>query len=386
MASDLAMTATTGLAVQLGGDAHLSNFGAYASPERQLVFDANDFDETLRGPWEWDLKRLATSVMIAGQHLDFSSEDRRRATTAATRGYRKAMTRFSAMGYLEAWRDYTSAEDRRSALKHRSDKLYLARFQKKAHRKTSLQATKKMAEMVNGRLQIRSQAPVLLPLRELHARYDSDALEAAARSAFDAYKESLTDNRRWLVERYDLLDIGIKVVGVGSVGTRALVLLLQGRDESDPLMLQAKEAESSVLEEYLTPSPYENHGRRVVEGQRIVQAQSDVFLGWAAGAGPDKRDFYIRQLRDWKGSVAIDGATPKQLVRYADLCGRTLARGHARSGDPAAIRGYTGGGKNLDYAITAFAEKYSATNLQDFASFRAAIADGRLEAAETEIG
>ena len=209
---------------------------------------------------------------------------------------------------------------------------------------------------------------------------------AAARSAFDAYKESLTDNRRWLVERYDLVDIGIKVVGVGSVGTRALVLLLQGRDESDPLMLQAKEAESSVLEEYLTPSPYENHGRRVVEGQRIVQAQSDVFLGWTTGVGPDKRHFYIRQLRDWKGSAEIDGATPKQLVNYADLCGRTLARGHARSGDPEAIRGYTGGGKNLDHAITAFAEKYSATNLQDFASFRAAIADGRLEAAETEIG
>jgi uncharacterized protein (DUF2252 family) len=386
MASDLAATPSTGLTVQLVGDAHLSNFGAYASPERRLVFDANDFDETLPGPWEWDLKRLATSVMIAGQHLGFSRHDRSHATSTVTQAFRTAMAEFSAMGFVELFYDYTTVEDLRSARKRKADKLYLARFQKKAHRKSSIQATKKLATMVGGRYQIRRQAPVLYPLRDLPAHYESDALEAAARRGFELYKESLSGNRRWLLERYDLVDVGIKVVGVGSVGTRAMVLLLQGRNENDPLMLQAKEADSSVLEEYLAPSPYENHGRRVVEGQRMVQAQSDIFLGWTSVVEPDNRHFYIRQMRDWKGSVVIDGATPRRLANYAALCGRTLARGHARSGDAAAIRAYAGSGESLDRAVTAFAEKYSATNLEDFESFRAAIADGRLEAAETEIG
>jgi uncharacterized protein (DUF2252 family) len=384
MAADLAGTPTSGLTVQLGGDAHLSNFGAYASPERQLVFDANDFDETLRGPWEWDLKRLAASVAIAGQHLGFSSRDCRSATHEATRSYRRAMRRYAEVGFLELWYDHVDVGDVRAAAGMTQAELdrRVDRFQRRARSKTSLQALKKLTVQVDGRRRIRSDPPALLPLDDLGAEYDTDVLQAAAREAFGSYTETLSDDRRWLLDHYALIDVGIKVVGVGSVGTLCLLVLLQGRDEGDPLFLQAKETGRSVLEEHLEPSPYNNHGRRVVEGQRLVQAQSDIFLGWTEGTGPGRRHFYLRQLRDWKGSVEIEGGTPDQLRFYAGLCGQTLARGHARSGDAEAIHAYAGRGDKLDRAITAFAEAYSVQNLSDYEAFRDAIAEGRLEVAE----
>jgi uncharacterized protein (DUF2252 family) len=384
MAADLAGTPTSGLEAQIGGDAHLSNFGAYASPERQLVFDQNDFDETLPGPWEWDLKRLAASFMIAGQHLGFSPSKCRWATTEVTRAYRDAMKRFAKMGYLELWYDYVSVDDveEASGLGKAPSAARVRRFQQHAMRKNNLQALEKLAEKVDGRYRIRTDPPVLFPLRDLPDEADPPMVEAGATAAFEAYKLTLDDHLHCLLDRYTLVDIGVKVVGVGSVGTRCLVLLLEGRDDQDPLFLQAKEASASVLEEHLGQSRYDNHGRRVVEGQRLMQAQSDIFLGWTEGAQLGGRHFYIRQLRDWKGSVEVEGSTPNQLTFYAGLCGLTLARGHARSGDAAAIRGYTGRSAALDTAITAFAESYAAQNLEDFHRFEAAIASGRLEVAD----
>jgi uncharacterized protein (DUF2252 family) len=383
MATDLSTTPSSGLTVQLAGDAHLSNFGAYASPERRLVFDQNDFDETLPGPWEWDLKRLSASVMIAGQHLGFRKAECRRATSEATRAYREAMAGFAHMGFLELWYDYIDAHDvsRASDLHPEKVDLRVKRFKKRATRKTSLQALKKLAVVEDGRYRVRSNPPVLFSLRDLPNEQDPAMLESAAAAAFEAYKETLADDCRVLLDRYELCDVGMKVVGVGSVGTLAMLLLLRGRDDGDPLLLQAKEADASVLEEHLGQSEYDNHGRRVVEGQRLVQAQTDIFLGWTAGLGPQRRHFYVRQLRDWKGSVEIEGGTPKRLRFYAGLCGLTLARGHARSGDAAAIQAYAGRGANLDRAMTAFAESYAKQNREDFERFQQAITDGRLEVA-----
>jgi uncharacterized protein (DUF2252 family) len=384
MASDLADTPVSGLTVQLGGDAHLSNFGAYASPERQLVFDANDFDETLAGPWEWDLKRLAVSFTIAGQHLGLRRRDYRRATAQVVRSYREAMAGYAAMGTLELWYDHVSVDDLRSGSdldpKHLSKRL--DRFERRARKKTSLQALKKLTVSVDGRYQIRSNPPVLFPLRDLPAEYDVPVIEALAREGLDAYRTTLNDDRRFLLDRYTMVDIGIKVVGVGSVGTRCLIALFEGRDQDDPLFLQIKQAEASVLEEYLEPSPYDNHGRRVVEGQRLAQAESDIFLGWTERSGGASQ-FYVRQLRDWKGSVETTAATPRQLRFYANLCGQTMARGHARSGDAVALAAYMGKGTALDKAVTDFAEAYSVQNMKDYNYFQAAIEDGRLEASET---
>ena len=386
MASDLAHSPDTGFEVQLGGDAHLSNFGAYASPERALVFDQNDFDETLPGPWEWDLKRLAASVMIASQHLGLPAKQARRATSEVTRSYREAMAKYAEMGHLELWYDHVRVDDLRDHDQGAGpgfDKR-LDRFEKRATKKTSLHALSKLAEKVDGTWHIRTEAPVLFSLRNGPEGYDPDEAERAALAAFEAFKPSLDDSRQALLERYEVVDIGVKVVGVGSVGTRCLVILLQGRDENDPLFLQAKEAGASVLEPYLAPSRYDNHGRRVVEGQRLVQAQSDIFLGWTIGA-PEGRHFYVRQLRDWKGSVDVEApdTTPEQLGFYAGLCGLTLARGHARTGDAEAIAGYVGKGESLDRAIAEFAHAYAATNLEDHQRFCAAIEDGTLPCAET---
>lgn len=383
MAADLASTPRSGLDVQLGGDAHLSNFGAYASPERQLVFDANDFDETLRGPWEWDLKRLATSFHIAGLDNDLPESACREAARASVRAYREAMADFAAMGRLELWYDYATIDHIRSIRDLDSAELQkrLDRFERKAERKTSLQALDKLTVEVDGRRRIRSDPPVLFPLSELPAEYGPDVLQGATAAAFEDYKETLNDDRRWLLDGYHLVDMGVKVVGVGSVGTRCLILLLQGRDREDPLFLQAKEAGPSVLEEHLGPGRYAHHGQRVVEGQRMVQAQSDIFLGWTTGGAAV--EFYMRQLRDWKGSAETDGATSNQLAFYARICGHTMARGHARSGDPVALSAYMGKGDNLDRAIGSFAEAYAERNAQDYAAFRAAIDDGRIPCAES---
>ena len=382
MASDLASSPVSGLHVQLGGDAHLSNFGAYASSERHLVFDANDFDETLPGPWEWDLKRLATSFVVAGQHLGFQGVQQRQAAEASVKAYRQAMRAHAKQGYLDIWYDYISPESVSAAGGVDPVELTkrLARFERKAKSRTSLQAMAKLTEVVDFKLRIRSNAPLLVPLRELGAENNPEALEEVVHRGIEDYKATLPDDRRALLDRFTAVDIAVKVVGVGSVGTRCLIVLLVGRDGQDPLFLQVKEAGQSVLAEFLQPSEYENQGRRVVEGQRLVQAQSDIFLGWTEGLAG--RQFYVRQLRDWKGSVEVEGATPEQLVFYANLCGRTLARGHARSGDPIAISAYAGKGPELDQAITDFAVAYSGQNNADYEEFLAAIDSGRLPVSE----
>ena len=384
MAADLAPTPTSGLQVQLGGDAHLSNFGAYASPERELVFDANDFDETLPGPWEWDVKRLAASFTVAGQHLGLGRSATRRATATAARAYRKAMAHYAPMGFLDLWYDQFTIEDLKTVGHMTSAEfaMRVKRFGSKARKRTSLQALAKLAEEVNGQYRIRSQPPLLVPLRELPDEADPAVLEEVVRIGFEQYKSTLSENRRALLERFTPIEVALKVVGVGSVGTRCLIMLLQGRDREDPLFLQFKEAGPSVLEEFLGASAYPNSGQRVVEGQQMVQAQSDIFLGWAEGR--ESRQFYIRQLRDWKGSVEVEGATPNQVEFYARLCGRTLARGHARSGDAASIAAYLGTGDAFDRAITDFSEAYAEQNLRDFTAFVAAIDDGRIECAEPE--
>ncbi len=384
MAADLAPTPTSGLQVQLGGDAHLSNFGAYASPERALVFDANDFDETLPGPFEWDVKRLAASFTVAGQYLGLDRAAVRRATATTVRAYRKAMAEYAPMGHLDVWYDRFTIEDLQ-AISHMDageTAERFARFSSKARKRTNLQALAKLTEEVDGRYRIRSQPPLLVPLRDIPDEADPDGLEDVVRTGFAEYKATLPDARRTLLERYTPVDIAMKVVGVGSVGTRCMVMLLQGRDIEDPLFLQIKEAGPSVLEEFLGASRYPNCGQRVVEGQQLVQAQSDIFLGWSEGRV--SRQFYIRQLRDWKGSVEVEGSTPNQVEFYARLCGRTLARGHARSGDPASIAAYLGKGEAFDRAVTDFSEAYAEQNLRDFEAFNAGIDDGRLPCADPE--
>jgi len=384
MASDLAGTPRCGLTVQLGGDAHLSNFGAYASPSRQLVFDANDFDETLPGPFEWDVKRLAASFTIAAKELGLGRSDGRKVTAMSVAAYRKAMAQFARQGFLELWYDFMTTDDLHDigGMDPADLTTRIDRFNRRARAHTNLQALQKLAEEVDGRYQIRSDPPVLFPMRELPSEYDAPKLEKAVHEGFERYKATISDDRRTLLERFTPIDVGIKVVGVGSVGTRCLIMLLEGRDRKDPLFLQVKEAAPSVLEAHLGPSEYNTHGRRVVEGQRLTQAQSDIFLGWAE-AGPEDRHFYFRQLRDWKGSVDVSVGTAKQAGFYAQICGMTLARGHARSGDPVAISAYLGKGDTFDRAITDFSEAYAAQNDRDYEAFVQAIDDGRLEVSTT---
>ncbi|MEA2022836.1 MAG: DUF2252 domain-containing protein [Actinomycetota bacterium] len=381
MASDLSSTPTTGLTAQICGDAHLSNFGAYGSAERELVFDVNDFDESLAGPWEWDLKRLATSFTIAGRHLGFDDADIAKVTATSVEQYRTAMEQFAEGSTLDVWYSHLSIDDvatfyREEKKKKKAKKA--RKIAKKARSKNSLQALSKLAELVDGTYQIKSDPPVLVPLRDASHFASPDELKETARRSFDLYRESLRPDRRVLLDKFRPIDIALKVVGVGSVGTRCLILLLEGRDEQDPLFLQIKEAGPSLLEGYLPESPYENHGERVVQGQRLMQASSDIFLGWSLAT--DGRDYYWRQLRDWKGSFDVDDADEKGLRRYAQLCGWTLARSHARSGDPAAIDGYLGSSDTFDEAITEFANRYADQNESDYQKFADAINRGDLEA------
>jgi uncharacterized protein (DUF2252 family) len=384
MAADLATTPRSDLEVQLVGDAHLSNFGVYASPERKLVFDANDFDETLAGPFEWDLKRLAASFMIAAQHLDLGKKAARKVTMDVTEAYRQAVQEFALMGYLDLWYDHIAVDQvsRFSNLPRKEMNRRLEKFSQKAQKQTNLKALDKLAYRVDDRFRIRSQAPVLVPVRELLEEYQPEEIEQMVLEAFEDYMRSLRVDRRQLVERYRLVDYAVKVVGVGSVGTRCFVLLFEGRDDGDPLFLQAKEATASVLEEHLGPSPFAQHGERIVHGQRQIQAQSDILLGWTrARAG---RDYYIRQLKDWKGAFDVETATADTLGFYARLCGYTLARGHARSGDPVSIAAYLGDTDEFARAITAFSETYAGQATADYATFRSAIDDGTIEAVTEE--
>ena len=381
MASDLADTPDAGLRVQACGDAHLSNFGAYASPERQLFFDVNDFDETLPGPWEWDLKRLAASFTIAAQHVGFSRSAQRSITARAVSSYREAMAEMAELRQLDLWYDHLNVDELGEVpgmLGGKQARKRLRGFSAKARSKDSLQALRKLAVDDGGRWRIRSDPPVLIPLEDLPDERSAAQLRQEVELVLDRYRTTLPDHRAHLLSTFRPIDVALKVVGVGSVGTRCLIVLLEGRDRQDPLFLQLKEADRSVLEEHLPKSRYRNHGRRVVEGQRLVQAASDVFLGWTRSS--TGTDFYVRQLRDWKGSVDVDAYDEDGLRRYARVCGWTLARGHARSGDPIAIAGYVGTGDVLDRALVAFAESYAEQNRADHAAFAQAIADGRLEA------
>jgi uncharacterized protein (DUF2252 family) len=397
MAADLAGTPTAGLQVQLCGDAHLSNFGVFASPERRLLFDLNDFDETLPGPFEYDVKRMAASFTIAGRNNGFTKADTRAATLEAVRAYREAMAGFAQMGTMDIWYAHLDEDELQSAMRSaakaskskkggqaakRAEKSAQKQIEK-ARTRDSLQALSKLGEVVDGKYRIVSQPPIVVPMRELEATYglSADEVERGLHEQFRAYRATLRDDQRQLLERFELVDVARKVVGVGSVGTRAFIGLLQGRDQGDPLFLQVKEATASVLEGPLPKSRYKQHGERVVQGQRMMQAASDIYLGWTRGLDVN-RHFYWRQLRDMKGSAEVEAMVPLGLSFYAGICGWTLARAHARSGDPVAIAAYLGEDDQFDQSITDFAKRYAEQNEQDYQAFAKSVRSGRVEALE----
>jgi uncharacterized protein (DUF2252 family) len=429
MAGDLANSPTAGLDAQLCGDAHLSNFGGFASPERRLLFDLNDFDETLPGPFEYDVKRMAASFTIAGQNNGFTPAAAREATVASVRAYREAMLQFAQMGTMELWYTHLSEDDLKASLstitasrkgaggqsakrgekegkgkdgkgKHGKDKggrsngaadsaevkaaLLAEKALRKAHTRDSLQALSKLGEYVDGRYRIVSQPPVVIPLREMpEGMYGNveGRIDEVLRNQFREYRDTLEVDRRHLLEKFQFVDVARKVVGVGSVGTRSFIVLLEGRDEQDPLFLQVKEATRSVLEDHLPKSRFHNPGERVVRGQRMMQAASDIFLGWTKGVQTD-RWFYWRQLRDMKMSATIETMAPFGLNFYAGLCGWTLARAHARSGDVLAMAEYLGGGDEFDQSITDFSARYAEQNEKDYLAFTQAVSSGRIEAVQ----
>ncbi|MGZ5388424.1 MAG: DUF2252 domain-containing protein [Solirubrobacterales bacterium] len=385
MAEDLADTPDSGLRVQACGDAHLSNFGSYASPDRDLVLDVNDFDETLPGPWEWDVKRLAASFEIAGRNREFDDADRRGIVLAAGRAYREAMRGFAGIGNLEAWYwrvDETKIRERYAGEISGKDLKRVERNVAKARRKDRLRAFSKLTHTVDGELRIISDPPVLVPFDEVFAGDQLAEAERRLAGVLEEYRASLPPDRRHLLSTYRYVHTAHKVVGVGSVGTRAWIALFIGRDEGDPLFLQVKEAQPSVLERATAPSEYGHQGERVVEGQRLMQATSDIMLGWCSAVGPEgrKRDFYVRQLWDQKGSALVEEMSRARMAMYAEICGTILARAHARSGDRIAIASYLGGGRRFDDAIADFAAIYADQNERDYAEVAAAAESGRLEA------
>ena len=412
MAEDLAATPVAGLTVQLCGDAHLSNFGVFASPERRLVFDLNDFDETLPGPFEYDVKRMVASFTIAARNNGFSKADTQEVTLASVTAYRDAMAGFAGMRTMDIWYAHLDedqlmtairgavAETKKGAKGAKTGKkgsraasneaklvqLAAKRAQKtaaKAHTRDSVQALSKLGELVDGRYRIVSQPPVIVPSRELAATFglSPDEVVPTLLRLFHAYRATLPPDRRYLLERFQVVDMARKVVGVGSVGTRDFIVLLQGRDAQDPLFLQVKEATASVLEEHLRKSRYRHHGERVVHGQRMMQAVSDIYLGWSKGLDAN-RHFYWRQLRDMKGSALVEAMTPLGLRFYAGICGWTLARAHARSGDPVVIAAYLGRSDAFDKAIADFSQRYADQNEQDHERFVKAVRSGKLAATE----
>lgn len=381
MVADLAAaTPASGLQVQACGDAHCANFGVYASPERHLAFDVHDFDETLPGPWEWDVKRLATSFMIACRQRGLDPQTSGAITARAVAGYRAGMAQAAEMRTLEVLYDRLTAAQLREVAEwsRRSVPKEVDRFRQRARSSDNPQALRRVAVDAGGHFRIRGDPPELVPLRDIRELGDPAEVEATIRTVFDSYRQTLEDDRRAVLDRFHPVDVALKVVGVGSVGTRCFIVLFEGRDRHDPLFLQVKEATASVLEEHVGASRYANHGQRVVEGQRLVQAVSDILLGWTQA--PDGRHYYVRQLRDWKGTVDAMRLTPSEASGYAYVCGWTLARGHARSGDPATIAGYLGRSDTFDRAITAFAGQYARQNDADYAAFLDAIQRGRLEA------
>jgi uncharacterized protein (DUF2252 family) len=389
MAADLASTPSSGLRVQLCGDAHLANFGAFASPERRLVFDVNDFDESLPGPFEWDVKRLAASLAVAGRDNGFPAKARRKITLAAAEGYRTAMRGFADQPLLEVWYAHLDVEQAIGELKSQVKAKRLKKTQAllaKAHTADSTKAQRKLTTVAGGQRRIISQPPMIMPIEDVYSDLQAGAIYAEIRTVLGKYRRSLQSDRRHLLEQFTLVQVARKVVGVGSVGTRAWILLMATEDGTEPLFLQAKEAQPSVLAEFCGRSQYTNQGERVVAGQHLMQAESDIFLGWTRATGPDKvdRDFYVRQLKDWKFSFPIELMVPAGMTVYARLCGWTLARAHARSGDRAALAAYLGSSPTFDQAIADFAETYADQNERDYAALQTAVKDGRAEAT-TEI-
>jgi uncharacterized protein (DUF2252 family) len=385
MAADLATTPTSGLRVQLCGDAHLSNFGAFASPSRRLVFDVNDFDETLPGPFEWDVKRLAASLAVAGRDNGFGGKDRRKIALAAAESYRTAMRAFAGQHFLDVWYAHLDVDDAirefRSKVKAKQIKT-TEKLVAKAYTQDSMRAQAKLTTDAGGQRRIISDPPLIEPVEEIFPEVQADQIYKLIRQVLGKYQRTLQSDRKHLVEYFTLVQLARKVVGVGSVGTRAWIALMEGGDGTEPLFLQAKEAQVSVLAAHCGRSQYANQGERVVAGQHLMQAESDIFLGWTHVTTPEgvSRDFYVRQLKDWKLSVPIEQMIPSGMRIYARMCGWTLARAHARSGDRVALAAYLGGSGKFDEAIADFAEKYADQNERDYAAFQTAAKDGRVEA------
>ncbi len=388
MASDLAPTPRSGLNAQICGDAHLSNFGVFASPERQLVFDINDFDETLPGPWEWDVKRLAASFEIAGRDRGFDRATRRAVVAAGVAEYRVRMGDLAGMRNLDVWYTHIDTEELVKQLKTHATKKERKKAKAnlaKARTRDSMQAFSKLTHVVDGERRIVADPPLIVPVEDVAASADTSApvdVVDTLRGLLRSYRRTLETDRRVLLEQFQYVHAARKVVGVGSVGTRAWILLLLGRDGDDPLFLQAKEAQESVYERFVGRSAYRNSGARVVAGQRLMQAASDIFLGWQRVTGLDgqDRDFYVRQLRDWKGSADIDTMKASTMTLYSRVCGATLARAHARSGDEIAIAAYLGTGHAFDRAIASFAAAYADQNERDYRTVAQAVKAGRLDA------
>ena len=390
MAHDLASTPRTGLDAQLCGDAHLANVGGFASPERRFVVDLNDFDETLPGPFEWDVKRLATSFEIAGRNRDFSKSLREKAVLNAVRSYREWMRKFAELPNLDVWYAHLDADAIEAQLREQQDRRQLknvARSVAKARTKDSLKAFAKLTTEVDGEPRIISDPPLIVPIAELaeEAGLPADRMIDGLHDLYRRYRRTLLPDRRHILEQFRWLDVARKVVGVGSVGTRCWIVLLVGRDSEDPLFLQVKEAGPSVLEAYLGKSTYSNHGQRIVLGQRLMQSASDIFLGWVHAEETldgTPRDFYFRQLWDWKASVDLEAILPRGLEIYGDVCGFLLARAHARSGDRIAIASYLGKGEAFDRALHEFATAYADQNERDHAALREAAQQGRIAVEE----
>ena len=394
MASDLSTTPHSGLTAQVCGDAHVSNFGVFASPERQLVFDCNDFDETLPGPWEWDIKRLAASIVVAGRYRGHAKSVRTAAITALGRSYRESMRQMATMSNLEVWyfhvdvANVISELEKQAATTGSKTQARMAvtatKAVAKARTKDSMKALDKLTQVVDGERRIISDPPLLVPAEEVFPELEADQFMAMFRELLRRYRQTLSTDRRHLLEQYRFVQMARKVVGVGSVGTRVWVILLEGPGPEDVLFLQAKEAEASVLERFTKKSQYGNHGARVVAGQRLMQASSDIFLGWQRSEGLDgsSHDYYVRQLQDWKGSIDTETMVPQGLEAYGSLCAVSLARAHARSGDRFAMAAYLGNSDTFEKALAKFAESYADQNERDYEVFAAACKSGRLHAEE----
>ena len=392
MAADLANTPVTGINVQTCGDAHISNFGLFSSPERRTVFDINDFDETLPGPWEWDVKRLAASVEICGRDNGFTAKQSKAAVLACVASYRESMAKFAKMGHLDVWYAHFDVDELRAKVSVDLDAKSAKAADKviaRAKGKNSARAIRKLTEVVDGQLRIISEPPLIVPIRDLVARsskkklaerFDEEKLERLMRTILSEYRATLPPDKQNLVKQYKAVDIAHKVVGVGSVGTRAWIVVLQGADENDPLVLQVKEAQESVLERFVGKSTHKQHGERVVAGQRAMQTASDMLLGWCRLPGEDgkRRDYYVRQLWDGKGSIDLSLLNPDQLCKLAKACGWTLAHAHARTGDRFAIAAYLGNSDKFDKAIAEFADAYAYQNEADYQRFMAAYEAGEL--------